>query len=113
MSLAARTVVVQAVEMTAYLIADTDVHDAEHYEEYKALARPIAERFGGRYLARGGEMRVDDTDLWAPTRLVIIAFPDLATANEFLDSEEYAPVKAMRRADARSTVVVVDGEPGS
>ena len=95
--------------MTAYLIADTDVHDPAGYEQYKALARPIAEKFGGEYLVRGGELRVDDDDLWSPTRLVIISFPDLAAANAFLDSDEYAPVKEMRRRYAKSTVVMVDG----
>jgi uncharacterized protein (DUF1330 family) len=95
--------------MTAYLIADTDVHDPLNYEQYKALARPIAEKFGGEYLTRGGEFRVDDDDLWSPTRLVIISFPDLTSAHAFLDSDEYAPVKEMRRQYAKSTVVMVDG----
>jgi uncharacterized protein (DUF1330 family) len=95
--------------MTAYLIADTDVHDPAGYEQYKALARPIAEKFGGEYLVRSGELRVDDDDLWSPTRLVIISFRDLAAANAFLDSDEYAPVKEMRRRYAKSTVVIVDG----
>lgn len=96
--------------MTAYLIADTDVHDPVSYEQYKALARPIAEKFGGEYLVRGGALRVDDNDLWSPTRLVIIAFADMTAAHEFLDSDDYAPVKEMRRQYARSTVVLVDGE---
>ncbi len=87
----------EAVPMIAYLIADTNVHDAENYERYKSLARPIAEQFGGEYLARGGELRVDDDDLWSPSRLVVIAFPDMAAVDAFLDSEEYAPVKEMRR----------------
>lgn len=99
--------------VTALLIADTRVHDAEEYERYKALARPLAEQFGGEYLARGGEMRVDDEDLWTPSRLVVISFPDLAAANAFLDSDEYAPVKAMRREFADSTVAVVEGAPSS
>jgi uncharacterized protein (DUF1330 family) len=97
--------------MVAYLIADTDVHDSDGYEQYKALARPIAERFGGEYLARGGELRVDDDGRWTPTRLVIIAFPDMAAANAFLDSDEYAPVKEMRRQYATSTLVIVEGAP--
>jgi uncharacterized protein (DUF1330 family) len=96
--------------VTAYLIADTKVLDPEPYEEYKAAARPLAERYGGTYLARGGELRVDDDDLWTPSRLVIVSFPDLAAANAFLDSDEYAPVKELRREHAESTVVVVDGE---
>lgn len=95
--------------MTAYVIADTKVLDPEGYEEYKAAARPIVERFGGEYLARGGELRVEDDDLWSPHRLVVIAFPDLSAATTFLDSDEYAPIKQLRHRYAESTLTVVDG----
>ena len=96
--------------MSAYIIADTKVHDPEAYEDYKAQARAIAESYGGRYLARGGELTVDDDDLWTPTRLVIIEFPDAAAARAFMTSTEYAPVKELRHRYADSTVVLVDGE---
>jgi uncharacterized protein (DUF1330 family) len=95
--------------MPAYVIADTAVKDPEGYEEYKALARPIAEKYGGRYLARGGETHVVDAELWTPTRMVIIEFPDLEAAMAFTGSAEYAPVAALRHTFADSTVVVVDG----
>lgn len=97
------------MRMTAYVIADTAVKDPEGYEEYKALARPIAEKFGGRYLARGGEMHVIDNDLWEPTRMVVIEFPDLEAALSFSRSEEYAPVAELRHRYADSTLVIVDG----
>ena len=96
-------------DVTAYIIADTNVLDPEHYEEYKQAARPIVERMGGEYLARGGELRIEDDDLWTPNRVVIIAFPDMAAAAAFLDSDEYAPVKELRHRYARSTLIVVDG----
>jgi uncharacterized protein (DUF1330 family) len=96
--------------MAAYVIVDTKIHDAERYEEYKALARPIAEKYGGRYLARGGTMDVVDQELWSPTRMVLLEFPDAEAARRFNDSDEYAPVKAMRHEYADSTLVIIDGE---
>ena len=95
--------------MAAYIIVDTAVHDPESYEEYKALARPIAEKYGGRYLARGGEMDVIEKDLWSPTRMVLIEFPDIDAARAFANSDEYAPVGALRHQYADSTLVIVDG----
>ena len=95
--------------MAAYIIVDTKIRDAEGYERYKALARPIAERHGGTYLARGGEMQVVDESLWSPTRLVLLEFPDVDTARAFVDSEEYAPVKAKRHEYADSTLVIFEG----
>lgn len=95
--------------MSAYLIVDTDIRNPEAYEEYKKLARPIAEKYGGTYRVRGGEMDVLETDLWTPTRMVIIEFPDRAAARAFVDSDEYAPVKSLRRNNARCTLVILDG----
>ncbi len=95
--------------MTAYLIVDTDIENAEEYEEYKKLAKPIAEKHGGRYIVRGGEMEVLETDLWTPTRIVIIEFPDMQNAKNFAHSEEYAPVKLIRRSNAKCTLTIVNG----
>ena len=49
--------------MAAFLVVDTAIENAEEYEKYKALAKPIAEKFGGRYRVRGGELDVLEADL--------------------------------------------------
>lgn len=95
--------------MSAYLIVDTKINNQDVYEEYKKLAKPIAEKFGGVYRARGGAMDVRETDLWTPTRVVIIEFPDMKSAQAFVDSEEYAPVKPLRLTNAECTLVIVEG----
>jgi len=95
--------------VSAYLIVDTQIENEEVYEEYKALAKPIAEKYGGAYLARGGELDVRETDLWSPTRVVIIEFPDMNAARAFVDSEEYAPIKPLRRNNAQCTLFILDG----
>jgi uncharacterized protein (DUF1330 family) len=99
----------RSATLPAYLIVDTAIENATAYEEYKAQARPMAERFGGEYLARGGALDVVECDLWTPTRLVVIRFPDMASARTFLDSPEYAPLRKIRRANARCTLALVEG----
>lgn len=96
--------------MSAFLIVDTAIENAEAYETYKRLAKPIAEQYGGRYRVRGGPLDVIETDLWAPTRIVIIEFPDREAARAFVDSPEYAPVRPLRRDNARCTLFIVDCE---
>jgi uncharacterized protein (DUF1330 family) len=49
--------------MSAYLIVDTLIENPEEYEKYKKLAKPIAEKYGGIYRVRGGEMDVRETDM--------------------------------------------------
>ena len=95
--------------MTAYLIVDTQIENADAYEDYKRLAKPIAEKYAGVYRARGGAMDILETDLWAPTRMVIIEFPDMESARSFANSDEYAPVKPIRQENADCTLFIVDG----
>jgi uncharacterized protein (DUF1330 family) len=95
--------------MSAYLIVDTAIENADEYEKYKALAKPIAEKFGGVYRVRGGAMDVLEDELWTPTRMVIVEFPDMQSARAFADSDEYAPVKPLRQNNARCTLAILDG----
>ena len=96
--------------MSAFVVVDTQIENQEAYEEYKKLAKPIAEKYGGSYRARGGALDIVETDLWTPTRIVIIEFPDMAAARAFVDAEEYKPVKPIRRNNARCTLFIVDGD---
>ncbi len=95
--------------MTAYVIVDTKINHPEAYETYKAQAKPIAEKYGGIYRTRGGDMDVLESDLWTPTRIVVVEFPDMQAARDFANSDAYAPVKAIRHANAECTLIIVDG----
>lgn len=95
--------------MSAYVIVDTKIKNDEAYEEYKSLAKPIAEKFGGVYRARGGEMDILETDLWTPTRMVVVEFPSMDNARAFVNSEEYAPVKSIRHENAECTLLIIQG----
>lgn len=95
--------------MSAYLIVDTKIKDLVAYEEYKKLVRPIAEKFGGIYRVRGGAIDLRENKLWTPTRIVIIEFPDVKSAQAFLDSEEYVPVQSIRVNNADCTTFIVEG----
>ncbi len=96
--------------MAAYLIVDTLIDDGDSYEEYKLKARPLIEKYGGEYLARGGRMTLRETDLWSPTRLVLVKFPDVETANRCLDSFDYQQILPISKKSARRTAVVLEGE---
>ncbi len=95
--------------MSAFLIVDTKIKNPDAYEEYKRLAKPIAEKYGGSYRVRGGAIDLREADLWAPTRIVIIEFPDVQSARAFVDSDEYAPVQPIRQENADCTVFIVEG----
>jgi uncharacterized protein (DUF1330 family) len=94
--------------MPAYVIAETDVHDQEQYDRYKAAAPATIAAHGGRFVARGGELDVLEGD-WDPARLVILEFADLETARRWYRSPEYQEAMRLREGAATMRMVAVEG----
>ncbi len=94
--------------MSAYVIVDIDVTDAEGYQEYVKLAPPTVSLYSGRYLARGGKNEVLE-GTWQPKRLVILEFATSEKAKAWLNSPEYTPIKSLRHRHARSNMVLLEG----
>lgn len=94
--------------MAGYVIVDIEVTDPQGYEEYKRLAAPTVEAFGGRYIARGGKTDTLEGD-WQPSRIVLLEFPSLDRAREWWHSQEYNSVKEIRYRTANSRMIAVEG----
>ena len=94
--------------MSAYIIAKVEVTDMEQYKEYMKLTPAAIEAFGGKFIARGGEVET----LEGPEetrRVVLLEFPDLEAARAFWTSEQYKEAKAKREGAAEGSFVLVDG----
>jgi len=94
--------------VTAYVLVDVDITDAEQYDRYRPLAAASVEQHGGRYLARGGASEVFEGDR-VPNRLVLLEFPDAAAARRWYHSPEYAAAKATRDGAATGSFILVEG----
>lgn len=94
--------------MSAYVIVDIEVTDPIEYEEYKQLAPATVAAYGGKYLARGGQVEILEGS-WLPNRLVILEFESMERAKAWLDSPEYGPVKTLRHRAAHSNMVLIAG----
>ena len=94
--------------MTAYVIADIDVHDPETYREYSALVPRSIEPFGGRFLARGGELETLEGG-WQPRRLVVVEFPTADHARRWYESPEYRAAMAIRHRSSAGSLVLLEG----
>ena len=94
--------------MSVYSISSITVKDWDTYREYMKHVPAIIEKYGGRYLVRGGEIISDETS-WQPERVVILEFPDLAQMKAFRDSDEYKPVAELRHKAADTEGFVVAG----
>jgi uncharacterized protein (DUF1330 family) len=94
--------------MAGYLIANIDVTDPAKFEQYREKVAPLVQKFGGRYLVRGGEVRRLEGNL-ALHRLVVLEFPTLEAAQRFYDSAEYQPILKLRLDSTQSDLVLVQG----
>ena len=94
--------------MPAYVIAHIDVKDPARYEDYKKMSPVSIQKYGGRFIARGGKCEVLE-GAWQPKRLVLLEFPSVERAREWWASEDYRPAKELRQATSSGDMIVVEG----
>jgi len=81
----------------------------EAREEYAKLSPAIIEKFGGRFLARGGRSTTLEGPP-APGRVVVIEFPSYERAQAFYNSPEYVAARKVRAGAAKAQFVLVEGQ---
>ena len=94
--------------MAAYIVARVSVADPSLLKDYLNATPPIVEKYGGKFLARGGPT----ITLEGPEetrRVVIIEFPALADAEAFYQSREYSQAKKLRADVAVAEFIAIDG----
>ncbi len=94
--------------MTAYLIALVEVTDANAYQEYTKRSPAAIDKYGGRFIARGGRSVTLEGDE-APGRLVVVEFPNVERVVEFYNSPEYQDAMTYRAGAANARILAVEG----
>ena len=92
-----------------YLVVDVKIDDVEAYGKYKDKVKPLIESYGGEYLSRGGEINLLENELWEPTRIVLVKFPDKESAMNWHSCDEYEALKKIRNDNATSTSLIIEG----
>lgn len=94
--------------MVAYVVAHFDVKDWDRFREYGKNAPRTIAKFGGRFIARGGEM----VTLEGPQetlRVVLIEFPSLEQAKAYYHSPDYTEIRKLRDGNGTARFVAIDG----
>jgi len=97
--------------MAVYVIIDIRVRDPSaraEYVEYVEKVRPIVERHGGRYLARGGRITPIAGD-WEPERIILIEFPSSDHVTRWWNSPEYKAIAGLRENGTQAQAILVEG----
>ena len=90
-----------------YWIARIDVADAETYKSYVAAAIPAYQKYGAKFLVRGG--RCEGVEGPARGRNVVIEFESYDVAMACYRSPEYQAAAEFRRKASMGEILVVEG----
>jgi uncharacterized protein (DUF1330 family) len=93
---------------SGYVIAQLKVTNPENYKEYIKKVGDVIKKYGGEYLARGGEHQVFEGEDNFP-RIVIIKFQTYEKALEWYHSEEYKPIKDIRLKNSKGSNIIIKG----
>jgi len=94
--------------MPAYFLADIrEIKDPGKIEQYRSHVAAVVEKFGGRYVVRGGPFEVVEGAY--QVRLAMLEFPSMDQARRWYDSEEYRELKQLRLAATVSSGFFMTG----
>ena len=90
-----------------YWMAMVDITDPDGYPQYVAANKAAFDKYGAKFLVRGGEGEVFEGS--AATRLVVIEFESYQQALDCYHSPEYQAALKLRRAYSTAHFAVVEG----
>ncbi|MFY0610200.1 MAG: DUF1330 domain-containing protein [Hyphomicrobiaceae bacterium] len=90
-----------------YWVVRVSVKNAENYPDYLAAAKPAFEKYGARFMIRGGRYLAKEGV--ARDRNVVVEFPNYDTAIACYHSPEYQVARSIRMANADADFVIVEG----
>ena len=96
--------------MAAYVIIQVNVTDEERYGEYKKMTPATLERYGGRFLVRGGAAE-DLEGARSHSRVVLLEFDSMESAKTWYDSPEYQEAKSVRAGAGDAVFTALEGVP--
>ncbi|MFK7945036.1 MAG: DUF1330 domain-containing protein [Paracoccaceae bacterium] len=91
-----------------YWIAHVEVTDPDQYVHYVTGAKPVFERFGAKFLARGGE-NIEVEGALGRSRHVVIEFASYQDAQDCYNSAEYQAAKAHRLPAGVASITLMEG----
>ncbi|GIZ50191.1 DUF1330 domain-containing protein [Noviherbaspirillum aridicola] len=94
--------------MSVYLLAQLRFTDREAYDRYQARFMDVFRQFNGRLLAADERPQVLEGS-WERDKVVLMSFPDAASASAFSSSPAYLEIAQDRKAGADAVVLMVRG----
>ena len=94
--------------MSAYIVVNAKITDPDGLDAYRAAVRATFDGHPSTMLAADNEAVALEGEPHGP-RVVIIRFPDRATAMAWYQSDAYQTVIGLRHASTEGSLILVDG----
>ena len=94
--------------MAAYIVVDVEITNPEEYRTYTQQVLPTIEKYGGKFIVRGGQTEALEGD-WQPGRFVILEFPGVEQARTWYSSPEYTAIIGIRHRASNSRMLLAQG----
>jgi uncharacterized protein (DUF1330 family) len=95
--------------MKAFVVAAETPNDETAFSEYRKAVPATLEAFGGKFIVRGGTLKLLEGE-WPHPRLVVIEFPSREAAEGWYRSPEYQKIIGLRRRSTVTNLVIVEGQ---
>lgn len=91
-----------------YFLAEIQIIDPSGYEDYRSRTMATLEKYGGRYIVRGGDPTLAEGS-GAPGRVVVAEFDSPERAREWYNSPEYQEILPIRLRTSRGRALFLSG----
>lgn len=99
--------------MPVYMVTEVKKKDKQKYNEYIAAVTELIEKYGGRYLVRGGRVtplfKGRELERRHVDKIVIMEFPSAAAHGRCFTSREYLDLVPLRDAAADVRAFLLEG----
>lgn len=99
--------------MPVYMVAEVKKKNKQKYNQYIAALTEIIEKYGGRYLVRGGRMTPlfggREMERRHPDKMLVVEFPSAADHRRCFTSSEYLAITPLRDSGAEIRAVLLEG----
>jgi uncharacterized protein (DUF1330 family) len=98
------------MKMPVHVIIDVKIKNKEKYVEVSRKLPVSVQKYGGRYLSRGGKITTLSGN-WRPDAIVLVEFDSLDQVNRWINSPEYKETEALRGNTTESNLISIETAP--
>lgn len=91
-----------------YIYAEVEITNPEGYKGYTQHVPATIEKYGGKFIVRGGASEPLEGQ-WPQVRRVLIEFPSAEAAKRWYNSPEYEKPMALRKANSNGRLILLEG----